>query len=99
MLLGEVPRGNRKNIRNAVEAARRAEQWSSAGAHSRAQVLYYLAENLSQRGKEIVARLAAVVGKRQASEELRLSVERLFTDRKSTRLNSSHSQISYVVFC
>ena len=79
VLLGEVPLGNRKDIRNAVEAARRAEQWSSAGAHSRAQVLYYLAENLSQRGKEIVARLAAVVGKRQASEELRLSVERLFT--------------------
>src|SRR2546427_1343341 len=23
----------------------------------------------------------------------------LFTDRKSTRLNSSHSQISYAVFC
>jgi aldehyde dehydrogenase (NAD+) len=79
VLLGEVPLGNRKDIRNAVEAARRAEQWSSAGAHNRAQVLYYLAENLSQRAKEIVARLAAVVGKRQASEELRLSVERLFT--------------------
>src|SRR5256886_12262141 len=24
---------------------------------------------------------------------------KLFTDRKSTRLNSSHSQISYAVFC
>src|SRR5688572_32110718 len=27
------------------------------------------------------------------------SVEVLFGDRKSTRLNSSHSQISYAVFC
>src|SRR2546430_6870820 len=26
-------------------------------------------------------------------------VEKLNTDRKSTRLNSSHSQISYAVFC
>jgi aldehyde dehydrogenase (NAD+) len=77
--LGEVPLGNRKDIRNAVEAAGRAQQWSSTTAHNRAQVLYYLAENLSQRAQEIVARLAAAVGKRQASKELRLGVERLFS--------------------
>src|SRR2546430_4045402 len=28
-----------------------------------------------------------------------LYLEDVFTDRKSTRLNSSHSQISYAVFC
>src|SRR2546430_10759116 len=28
-----------------------------------------------------------------------MSCETPFTDRKSTRLNSSHSQISYAVFC
>jgi aldehyde dehydrogenase (NAD+) len=78
-LLGEVPLGNRKDIRNAVEAAGRAQQWSSATAHNRAQVLYYLAENLSQRAREIVTRLAAVVGRRQASRELKLGVERLFS--------------------
>jgi aldehyde dehydrogenase (NAD+) len=77
--LGEVPLGNRKDIRNAVEAAGRAQQWSTTTAHNRAQILYYLAENLSQRAQEIVARLAAVVGKRQASRELRLGVERLFS--------------------
>src|SRR2546430_8846105 len=27
------------------------------------------------------------------------AIERVSTDRKSTRLNSSHSQISYAVFC
>src|SRR2546430_7150664 len=27
------------------------------------------------------------------------SLKPLYTDRKSTRLNSSHSQISYAVFC
>ena len=79
VLLGETPLGNRKDIRNAVEAARRAEHWSSTSAHNRAQVLYYIAENLSQRGKEIAARLAGAVGKKQASEEVRLGVERLFS--------------------
>jgi aldehyde dehydrogenase (NAD+) len=79
VLLGEVPLGNRKDIRNAVEAAGRAQQWSSATAHNRAQVLYYLAENLSQRAQEVVTRLAAVVGRRQASRELNVGVERLFS--------------------
>ena len=78
VLLGEVPLGNRKDIRNAVEAAGKAQKWASATAHNRAQVLYYWAENLSQRAQELVARLAAVVGRRQASRELKLSVERLF---------------------
>src|SRR2546430_17711813 len=30
---------------------------------------------------------------------MKTSTERILTDRKSTRLNSSHSQISYAVFC
>jgi aldehyde dehydrogenase (NAD+) len=64
-LLGEVPLGNRKDIRNAVEAARKAESWAKATAHTRAQVLYYSAENLSQRRDEIARRLAAVVGEKQ----------------------------------
>jgi aldehyde dehydrogenase (NAD+) len=78
VLLGETPLGNRKDIRNAVEAARRAQHWSSTSAHQRAQVLYYAAENLTQRGADLAARLAAVVGSRQASEEVRLGAERLF---------------------
>ncbi len=48
-LLGEAPLGNRKDIRNAVEAARKAASWSKTTAHNRAQVLYYMAENLSLR--------------------------------------------------
>ena len=65
-LLGEAPLGNRKDIRNAVEAARKAEGWAKSTAHNRAQVLYYCAENLSQRRDEIVRRLADVVGEKQA---------------------------------
>jgi aldehyde dehydrogenase (NAD+) len=78
-LLGESPLGNRKDIRNAVEAARKAESWARATAHNRAQVLYYIAENLSQRQGEIAGRLAAAVGKKQAALEVKLSVERLFS--------------------
>src|SRR5438445_4502931 len=39
-LLGEAPLGNRKDIRNAVEAARKADGWARTTAHSRAQVLH-----------------------------------------------------------
>jgi len=78
-LLGEAPLGNRKDIRNAVEAARKAASWAKATAHNRAQVLYYSAENLSQRRDEIAHRLADVVGEKQAAAEVDLSVERIFS--------------------
>ena len=78
-LLGEAPLGNRKDIRNAVEAARKAEGWAKATAHNRAQVFYYCAENLSQRRDDIVRRLADVVGEKQASAEVDLSVQRIFS--------------------
>jgi aldehyde dehydrogenase (NAD+) len=77
--LGEAPLGNRKDIRNAVEAARKAASWTKATAHNRAQVLYYCAENLSQRRDEIANRLAAAVGEKQAVEEVDFSIERIFS--------------------
>jgi aldehyde dehydrogenase (NAD+) len=77
-LLGEAPLGNRKDIRNAVEAARKAESWGKTTAHNRAQVLYYIAENLSQRRDEIAARLSAVVGDK-AKAEVDLGIERIFS--------------------
>jgi aldehyde dehydrogenase (NAD+) len=78
-LLGETPLGNRKDIRNAVEAARKADGWAKTTAHNRAQVLYYLAENLSQRSGEIAQQLASVVGQKQAAAEVRLAIERIFS--------------------
>src|SRR5207302_10811582 len=78
-LLGEAPFGNRKDIRNAVEAARKATGWARSTANARAQVLYYMAENLSQRGNEIAHRLAAVVGESQAAAEVSLGIERIFS--------------------
>jgi aldehyde dehydrogenase (NAD+) len=79
-LLGEAPLGNRKDIRNAVEAARKASDgWAKATAHNRAQILYYIAENFSQRGEEITARLARIVGAKRAWHEVAASVERVFS--------------------
>jgi aldehyde dehydrogenase (NAD+) len=78
-LLGEAPLGNRKDIRNAVEAAHKASAWAKSTAHTRAQILYYMAENLSQRGDEIARRLTAVVGETQAAAEVSLGIERVFS--------------------
>jgi aldehyde dehydrogenase (NAD+) len=78
-LLGEAPLGNRKDIRNAVESARKAESWAKATAHTRAQVLYYIAENLTQRGSDVTRRLAEAVGEKQARAEMDHSIERIFT--------------------
>jgi len=78
-LLGEASLGNRKDIRNAVEAARKAEGWAKTTAHNRAQVLYYCAENLSQRRDEVARRLSAAVGEQQAAHELEASIERIFS--------------------
>ena len=78
-LLGEASLGNRKDIRNAVEAARKAEAWARATAHNRAQVLYYCAENLSRRRDEIIRGITPVVGAKRAAAELDLGIERIFS--------------------
>jgi len=80
-LIGEVGQGSRKDIRNAVEAAAAAQaRWSAATAHSRAQVLYFVAENLSARSAELAARIAVTTGvaTAAASSEVARSIERLF---------------------
>lgn len=77
--LGEAPLGNRKDIRNAVEAARKAGGWPKAPAHNRAQVLYYCAENLALRRDEIIQRLTKAVGEQQAAREVDLGMERIFS--------------------
>jgi aldehyde dehydrogenase (NAD+) len=77
--MGEVGLGNRKDIRNAVEAAHAAASWGRATAHTRAQVLYYLAENLDARAGEIAARLDAMTGVDAGPREVAAAVGRLFT--------------------
>ena len=79
-LLGHVGLANRKDIRNAVEAAQAAKGWSRTTGHLRAQILYYIAENLSARAAEFAARLSAMSGARQAQAEgeVEASIDRLF---------------------
>jgi aldehyde dehydrogenase (NAD+) len=80
-LVGEVGEGNRKDIRNAVAAARAAEGWARATAHNRAQILYYLGENLSARADEFAARIAAMTATSRAvaKKEVSSAIARLFT--------------------
>jgi aldehyde dehydrogenase (NAD+) len=74
-----VGHGNRKDVRNAVEAARKAAGWARATAHNRAQVLFYLAENLAVRGDEFGRRIAALTGDEGGAErEIALAIERIY---------------------
>ena len=59
---GQAGLGNRKDIRDAVEAAQKAGAWSAMSGHARAQVLYYLAENLEARAAEFAQRIKSLTG-------------------------------------
>jgi aldehyde dehydrogenase (NAD+) len=81
-LVGEVPEGNRKDVRNAVEAAHAAaEKWARTTGHNRAQILYYIAENLSVRANEFAGRIESMTGGGMAAarREVEASISRLFT--------------------
>ena len=78
-LCGEVGLGSRKDLRNAVEAAH-ASGWRRTTGHLRAQVLYYVAENLAARAAEFAGRLRALceVPAAAAAREVDATIERLF---------------------
>lgn len=76
--LAEVGLGSRKDIRNAVEAAHKASGWSGMTGHQRAQVLFFLAENLELRSAEFAARLVdAGASASAAKREVEASVARI----------------------
>lgn len=77
-LLGHVGLGNRKDLRNAVEAAHAAKGWAKTTAHARAQILYYVAENLSARAAEFAARIQEMTGK-SGTSEVDAAISTLFT--------------------
>ena len=79
-MISDVGLGNRKDIRNAVEAAHKANSWSQLTGYQRSQVLYYLAENIEMRRDELIARLRQLtgVGAKQAADEFDTSIERVF---------------------
>jgi aldehyde dehydrogenase (NAD+) len=78
--LGEVGQGNRKDIRNAVETAHKAAAWARTTAHARAQVLYYIAENLAARADEFAERLRQTSADPSAAErEVAQTIDRIYT--------------------
>ena len=79
-VIGQAGIGNRKDIRNAVEAASKASSWGAATAHNRAQVLYYLGENLDARRADFVARLIESTGvnEKKAEGEFEAALRRIF---------------------
>ncbi|HEX7737352.1 MAG TPA: aldehyde dehydrogenase family protein [Ktedonobacteraceae bacterium] len=80
-LVGQVGEGNRKDIRNAVEAAHKASGWAFGTTHNRAQILYYIAENLSIREEEFARRIVAQTARssQDALAEVRACISRLFS--------------------
>lgn len=79
-VVAEVGTGNRKDVRNAVEAAHAAENWTALTGHARAQILFYLAENLSARATEFATRIVLQTGVTLAAakQEVELSIERIY---------------------
>ncbi|MEX0645191.1 MAG: aldehyde dehydrogenase family protein, partial [Parvularculaceae bacterium] len=78
---GRVALGNRKDIRDAVEAAFNAESWAVSTGHARAQILYFIAENFSKRASEFARRLTELTGasKAEAKTETDAAISRLFS--------------------
>jgi aldehyde dehydrogenase (NAD+) len=84
-VVGQVGDGNRKDIRNAVEAAHAAHLakpgWAMRHGFNRSQILYFIAENLDARSDEFARRIRAMTGQSlsSAQAEVVASVERLFS--------------------
>ncbi|KJZ18866.1 aldehyde dehydrogenase family protein [Loktanella sp. S4079] len=78
-LLGHAAIGSRKDIRNAVEACNAAKGWSKTTGHLRAQILYYIAENLSVRAEEFANRINAMTGKKSGAAEVDEAIQSLFS--------------------
>ena len=80
-VIGQAGEGNRKDIRDAVEAAHKASGWARSSGHLRAQIIYYIAENLGARSSDFIDQLRAMTGTtaKSAQAEVEASISRLFT--------------------
>lgn len=78
-LLGHASIANRKDLRNTVEANAAAKGWSKSTGHLRAQILYYIGENLSARADEFATRINQLTGGRTGTGEVDDAINHLFT--------------------
>jgi acyl-CoA reductase-like NAD-dependent aldehyde dehydrogenase len=78
-LLANASRGTRKDIREAVRAARKAQPgWASRTAYNRAQILYRIAELMEGRRDQFVAEVMAAegIGRARAARLVEASIDR-----------------------
>lgn len=79
-LLAHVCRASKKDLRDAVRAAREAQPaWAARSAYNRGQILYRMAEMLEGKAEEFIALLSATVpgGRARARREVSAAVDRL----------------------
>ena len=78
--IGEASLGNRKDIRNAVEAANNNKNWQIRNKHNVAQIIYFIAENMEIRKIELRDRLMELLclSKNDAINEVEESIFRLY---------------------
>jgi acyl-CoA reductase-like NAD-dependent aldehyde dehydrogenase len=78
-LLANVSRSSRKDYRDAVLSARKAQPaWVAKSAYNKGQVLYRIAELLEGRKEQFLSELSAMgATKKQAVAEVHLSIDRL----------------------
>ncbi|CAG2064444.1 unnamed protein product, partial [Timema podura] len=79
--LALVPEGGKKDVRNAVEAAVKAQPaWWRGGAHLRAQIIYNMAEKLQARRLDFIRHLQMVwnCDTQSADSEVERSLQLLF---------------------
>lgn len=85
-VLAHVSRASRKDLRDAVSAARQAQEgWASATPYLRAQILYRMAEMLEGKRDEFVRLIAATAltstratgGKARAEREVGAAIDQL----------------------
>lgn len=78
-VLGNICLSSRKDVRNAVVAARKASgSWSERAAFNRGQILYRIAEMLEGRKAQFVEELQFQGSSKQAAEaEVNLAIDRI----------------------
>lgn len=81
-VVAHVSWASRKDVRDAVEAARRAfDRWAGAAAYNRAQVMYRMAEMMEGKRAELAGAIRSVPASRRGGktpeEEVQRAVDRL----------------------
>lgn len=99
-VVAHICRGSRKDLRNTIEAARKAcDSWAQRSAYNRGQILYRMAEMMEGRRSEFIEAICETGGATPAAarREVDTSIDRMvcfagWTDKLSSVLGS-HNQV------